>query len=62
MLPMAYGLMCRPRTQSSPSRMTAYDSRRLARPSRNDLTSVPVSTMPVSSVSSMKKSWNAFLF
>src|SRR5438046_3161509 len=44
--------MCAPTSQASPSRMSAYERARLARPSRRDLTSVPVSTSPASTSSS----------
>src|SRR5436190_4710583 len=47
---------------TSPSSTRAKLSRRLTRPSRIDLTSVPRSTIPASNVSSRWKSWNAFRF
>src|SRR5262249_11346889 len=52
LVPRSYGEMCRPTSQSSPSRTSAYACASVARPSRRDFTSVPVSTMPVSTRSS----------
>ena len=47
-VPWLYSGMCAARSQTSPSSTVAKASVRLARPSRNDFTSVPLSTIPAS--------------
>src|SRR5712692_6190100 len=51
--------MCTFSSHASPLSMRTNPSRRLARPLRTDLISVPVSIIPASYFSSMKKSWYA---
>src|SRR5207237_1113844 len=56
-LPPSNGAICAPTSHASPCSMRAYASERVAFPARSDLISVPVRTMPASTVSSMVKSW-----
>ena len=47
-VPWLYSGMCAARNHTSPSSTVAKASVRLARPSRSDFTSVPLSTIPAS--------------
>src|ERR1035437_5439559 len=54
--------MVAPTSQASPLSMRAYASARLTFPTRTDLISVPVRTMPASNESSIEYSWRALRF
>src|ERR671924_1352378 len=58
----SYGAMWEPTSQSSPSRMSAYERFSSALPSRSDLTSEPSRTRPASWRSSRWYSWRARRF
>src|SRR6266498_2702269 len=58
----AYGGMCALRSHTSPRSITAYASPSWAFPSRSDLTSVPVSSIPQSKRSSSSNLWRARRF